>query len=150
MLRKQSSVWFRYSLRAAWCLAFLLLLASLAACQLGTSTPTPDPNPYVRPTPKPTRTIEELVADATTLVQASPTFLASEHLSRGAQCQSCHTPFPPTGSPAAETCLSCHGSSQEKLTALRYSKETKWHEMHLDIIGCADCHYGHEKFEVKC
>ncbi len=147
--RKHTTVWSNRSLRIGSCVVCLLFSAVLAGCQLG-ATPTPEVILYVRPTPKPTRTIEQMVEDATTLAASSPDFLASQHLAKGAQCQSCHDPFPPTKPPASEPCLVCHGGSDERLAALRTTPATKWHEMHLDIITCADCHYGHEKFEVKC
>ncbi len=127
--------------------AVFIALGAIAACQgAPKATPTAYATPTLppTPTPKPTRS----VAEVQSAWQSQP-YLASTHLKKGLQCQTCHNPFPPNGAPESKTCLTCHGGSYAAVAALVKSNPNP-HQSHLGEIACAECHRGHESFALKC
>ena len=138
----------------AYC-ACVLILTFLTACQSAT-TPTPTREPSATPGATPTfriyaartptpRTIETI----NKIVESNPSFLASQHLGNGLQCQSCHSSFPPAGAPKTNVCLACHGGSYTQVAALTQTGMNP-HQSHLGEIACVFCHYGHQPFDSQC
>jgi fumarate reductase flavoprotein subunit len=83
------------------------------------------------------------------IIESNPSFLASQHLAKGLQCESCHHRLPPVGTPRKEICLACHGGSYAKLAALTQTKMNP-HQSHVGEMPCQFCHYGHQPFDSQC
>ncbi len=83
------------------------------------------------------------------ILDRDPDLMASQHRAAGMQCQACHAPFPPTGTPPNETCLPCHTGSYAKLAELTPGRMNP-HQSHMGELSCAYCHGGHETLVSQC
>ena len=81
-------------------------------------------------------------------------FLADRHVSRGIQCQSCHTEsgklkeYKEFG-----ICSSCHGDYDAviKKTAGKYKDaDPNPHDQHDGNLPCTECHHGHSPSKNYC
>lgn len=70
----------------------------------------------------------------------TPSLDAIHQEREGLLCEDCHDPFPPVGSPANETCLACHGETQEGLFEMTAGLEPNPHDQHEGSGSCSLCH----------
>ena len=84
-------------------------------------------------------------------------YLDGIHTRNDVSCQDCHGELredEPVIIPADHTCLKCHGTSYEELTARLEGKE-EWAEYNPHFSAherdrCIDCHKSHQIFELTC
>jgi fumarate reductase flavoprotein subunit len=74
----------------------------------------------------------------------------NKHIAKGMQCETCHTPFPPTSDPDMAVCLKCHTGSYDKLGELTAKIDPNPHKSHEGQIPCANCHTAHGPFVYGC
>jgi hypothetical protein len=126
---------------------WLSLLLALAACSAPRppATPTPTPAPLPTATPTPVKTVDQVTA-------ALPTskFLDSMHVVKGIECVLCHGTMPPTGAPATEVCLGCHGGSYTVLGDKTTTVTPNPHRSHNGALACTECHHSHAPFTFYC
>lgn len=83
-------------------------------------------------------------------------YLAERHVSKGIQCQACHTDAKGTmkreGPKKRETCVSCHGwyDVMAKKTIPADPDEQNVHSQHDGELDCTVCHKGHKTSVNYC
>jgi hypothetical protein len=133
-------------------ITFLVLLIACSPAPTPTEIPASAPTLGATPTIKvyaaatPTPVTIDAIAQIT---KDNPSFLASQHLARGLQCQTCHSADPMAQDEETKICLSCHGGSYDAVAALTPGTMNP-HRSHRGQLPCAFCHFGHKPFVSQC
>ncbi|MBI5650324.1 MAG: cytochrome c3 family protein [Chloroflexi bacterium] len=77
-------------------------------------------------------------------------YLDNQHMSKGLECNACHSTLSPANSPTTATCLTCHKGSYAAVAELTARVSPNPHKSHEGEIPCAECHRGHQSFVYKC
>jgi fumarate reductase flavoprotein subunit len=138
------------SCRSHWIFA-MCMLWSIFFCGCGTSPRTQvtlAPTSVVV-TPTLTMTEEKTIEQVTRSWPNSP-YLDHAHMSKGLECQACHSVWLPQEIPSMNVCLSCHGNSYPALASKTNKLEPNPHMSHNGEIECISCHHAHKPFEYYC
>jgi hypothetical protein len=123
----------------------------------------PTPTEFPTPIPKPTRSVQEVVA-----VWGNPEHLDHQHLTVSSRCSECHKPpyvdkfskascpachrEKPYSDPPDEVCMECHGGSYSGVTELtsNYTPSNPHDYHYTNEVGCGFCHKMHKPRVSSC